>query len=119
MMTTQGTLDLIGNVLGFISQFGVVGKYVAIALGMITGLSAVITALVGMWHAVVALIKAGSTVPWVGSSLASLATTLQADSDSIDAKANQVLAFIAQLSMIPLPQKPAAPAPASPPAPAA
>jgi hypothetical protein len=99
---------LIGTILGWISQYGVAGQIIAAILGSLSVVSTVVTALVGIWHGVVALILALSAAPYIGPKLASLAAALQADSAKVDADANQVLAFLAQFSSIPLPTKPVA-----------
>jgi hypothetical protein len=96
-------VSLIVSVVQMISSVPVVGKFLAPVLGVLVGASAVVTALVGVWHAVVSAITALAALPGL-SGMAGLAKSLQADSAVIDADSNQLLSWIERFSAIPVPQ---------------
>lgn len=84
-----------------------IGKYVALVLGAIGGLAAVVSALVMAWHGVVSLASALAALPGL-SGLSGLAASLQADSAVVDADSNQLLSWIERFSVVPVPQAPQA-----------
>lgn len=111
----DSVISSIASVLQMVSGIPAVGKYIAVALGVLVGLSALVTALVGFWHGLVSVISALAAFPGL-QGLQSLAGSLKADSAIVDADSNQLLSWIERLSAIPVPQAAAAPSPAVPPA---
>jgi len=110
-------VDLIMTVLGFLGNVPFVGHYLALVIGYALPISGVITALVAVWHAVVALLGVLASVPGL-SVLANVANALKTDTDAVDGfLAQWVTPILNRLSMLPLPAQPAAPAaPTNPPA---
>jgi hypothetical protein len=96
-------ISLIMSLVSMVSSIPAVGKILAVVLGALVGLSAVVTALVGVWHAVVAMVTALASLPGLDG-LKTLAASLQADSAVVDADSNQLLSWIERLSALPIPQ---------------
>lgn len=115
-------VSLISGVLQMVSHLPLVGHYASVIIGAAVALSAVVTALIGVWHSIVLLAHALAQVPGL-QGLQKLADALKADEDSINSYANGfLLPLLDRLSAVPLPTAPSAqPAPASaaPAAPAA
>lgn len=98
-------ISIVISLVQMVAGIPAIGKYLAFALGALVGLSAVVTALVGVWHAAVAAITALAAFPGLGG-LSSLSASMQADSAVVDADSNQLLSWIERFSAIPIPQSP-------------
>jgi hypothetical protein len=96
-------ISIVTSVLQMAAGVPAIGKVLAVVLGALVGVSAVVTALVAIWHAAVALVTAVATIPGL-SGLAALAKSMQADSAVVDADSNQLLSWVERLSAIPVPQ---------------
>lgn len=105
-------VSVIASVLGLVSSIPAVGHILSVVLGVVVGLSAVVTALVAIWHGVVSAITALSALPGL-SGLQAVAKKLQADSAVVDADSSQLLSWIERLSAIPVPQTQTTPPTAS------
>lgn len=102
-------MDLITMLLGFLGNIPLVGGILAKVVVFALPASAVVTALVAVWHAVVGVVSALSVA---FPSLAGLAASLKADEDKITSFSNSwILPILNRLSLLPLPKAPADPTP--------
>lgn len=108
-------IDLIMTVLGFLTSVPYVGTFLAAVVGYALPLSAVVTALVAVWHAVVIAMGVLAMVPAL-KGLAPLANTLKTDDAAVTGFVSTWLTpILNRLSLLPLPAVAPA-APTTPPA---
>jgi hypothetical protein len=96
-------LDLVTTLLTFLGNIPVVGHYLSLLVSFALPLTAVVTALVAVWHAVVGIVAAVAALPGM-SKLQGLADSLKADEDKLVSFENSwILPILNRLSMLPLP----------------
>ena len=96
-------MDLITTLLSFLAQIPVVGTWLAAIVSYAIPASAVVTALVALWHALVLALVALAQVPGL-SGLAGIANTLKTDDDAVEGfVSTYILPVLKQLSLLPLP----------------
>lgn len=89
--------SLLQIVLAHFGSAGAVGKIISISALLLMGLPTLITAMVALWHSVVAVIMALAVlVP----SLSKLANAMSADQAKIDDKSSKLLALMNRISAI-------------------
>jgi hypothetical protein len=103
----MSAVSMIVALLNMVASIPVVGKVLVVVLSALVGVSALITALVGVWHGVVAAVSALASIPGL-SGLSGVAKALQADAVVVDADTSQLLSWIQQLSAISIPVAPKA-----------
>lgn len=97
-------LNVVQMLVGYFGSIPAIGKYIAMALGLILSLGAVATAIVGMWHAVVVLLQALAGVPGL-QGLMGVANSLKVQEDKLkDFENNKILPILNRLSAISLPK---------------
>jgi len=97
-------IDFIGNFLTFLATIPFIGHYLQIIASYAIPATAIISALVGVWHGVVAVFVALAQVPGL-SFLSGIAQTLQVDGEAVDGFINKwILPILNRFSMIPLPK---------------
>lgn len=89
--------SLLQIVLAHFGNAGVVGKILSISALLLMGLPALITALVALWHSVVAVVLALSVL---APGLSKLANALSADQAKIDDKSSKLMALLNRISAI-------------------
>lgn len=116
----MSSLPLLNSVLGFLMTVPHIGPVLVKVLDILLAGSVIVTPLVGVWKALVALMQSLAKVPGL-TGLAALAAQLQADDSKVEGVLNQyILPIIQDLSLISVPTAPAAPvAPTAPAAPVA
>jgi len=98
-------MDLIMGLLTFLGQVPYVGPILATIVSLALPVTAVVTALVACWHAVVMVFSALAMVPGLGS-LQALADKLKHSEELFGGFVSKyVLMFLNRLSMLPLPKK--------------
>ena len=96
-------MDLIMGILTFLAQIPYVGPVLATIAHYALPAVAIVTAFVGVWHALVLVFQALAAVPGL-QGLQSLADKLKTSEDKVDGFVNTyVLAVLNRLSMLPLP----------------
>ncbi len=97
--------SLITLILSLVGQIPVVGHLLVVVLPYLLAIPVLVTAFVGLWHAVVVFLKAVGQFPGLGG-LSAVADSLQVEEKVIDDfTKNVLLPILNQLSSIPLPKK--------------
>lgn len=92
-------------IIAFVASLPYVGPFVAPALTIVLGASAVVTALFALWHAFVGVLLALSLIPGL-SGLAAFANQLKTLEDSTEGFfAGKIKPILDRLSLIPIPKK--------------
>lgn len=95
-------VSVIVGLLNMVAAIPVIGKVLAVVLSALVGVSALVTAVVGIWHGVVAAIQAMASIPGL-SGLSGVANSLKAANAVVEADSSQLLSWIQQLSAISIP----------------
>ena len=95
--------QIIVTLVSFLASIPVVGKILAVVIPALAGVSAVVTALVMVWHAFVALLQALAMIPGL-QGLQGFATSMKNDEDKVTGFAQGTLMpLLNRLSAIPVP----------------
>jgi hypothetical protein len=99
----MSALPFLNSVISFLMTVPTVGPVLIKVLDILLAAAAIITPLVGVWRAVVALMQAAAKVPGLGG-LSNLAAKLTADDNAVEGFVNNTLLPIVQdLSLISIP----------------
>lgn len=95
-------ISVIVGLLNMVAGIPVIGKVLAVVLSALVGVSALVTAVVGIWHGVVAAMQALASIPGL-QGLNGVANSLKAKDAAVNKEASQLLFWIQQLSSISIP----------------